>query len=64
MPLVISLKDSAPRQELQTAVAKVQRLKPVRVSSHDGEFLVPGLGLLETHSTSTSPIVERFPGRI
>lgn len=66
---VISLKDSAMTREdaSKAKMEKVQRLKPVRVSSHDGEFLMPGYSTFETHSTSTSPIVEereRFPSRV
>lgn len=67
---VISLReDSAMTKEdsSKTKMEKVLRLKPVRVSSHDGEFLVPGFSSFETHSTSTSPVVgerESFPTRV
>lgn len=60
----VSIPRSATATATGVAVVKVSRMKPTRVSSHDGDFLMPGISSLETPSTSTSPVVEeRFPKR-
>lgn len=61
------------RRSGTVSVAKVERRKPQRVSSHGEEWSVdvrPGFAKIETGSTSSSPIVgspnvqERFPGYV